>query len=232
MRAAIYFTPPAGAPLTEAAARWLGRDAFSGEPTREADPLIDPLVAEPARYGFHATLRAPFRLAEGRSVAALDEALADFAAARETFVVPSLALARLGPFFALVPADTGHELRALESAVLKAFEPFRAPLTEAEIARRRPERLTARQRRYLAERGYPFVLEEFRFHLTLTGPLGPDEAGAVEPSLRERLADFDGAPLLIDALALFVEPEPGAPFRVQARHPFRSPSLSRQASRP
>ena len=75
MRVAIYATPPAGAALTRAAALWLGRDAFVGEATRESDAEIDPVVAEPARYGFHATMRAPFRIAEGFDLADVDERL-------------------------------------------------------------------------------------------------------------------------------------------------------------
>ncbi|RZJ38530.1 MAG: DUF1045 domain-containing protein, partial [Brevundimonas sp.] len=94
MRTAIYFTPPAGAPLTRAAALWLGRDAFTGEATREADAEIDALVAEPARYGFHATMRAPFRIAEGFDLADVDERLARFAASRPVVTLPEMALRR------------------------------------------------------------------------------------------------------------------------------------------
>ena len=69
-RHAIYFAPPAGSPLAEFGADWLGwdpatgrgRDGFDlpGLPRRRAE-----LVATPARYGFHATLKAPFRLGRG-----------------------------------------------------------------------------------------------------------------------------------------------------------------------
>ncbi|KQT50941.1 hypothetical protein ASG43_06745 [Aureimonas sp. Leaf454] len=220
MRVAIYATPPAGAPLTRTAALWLGRDAFSGEPTREADPAIDPIVAEPARYGFHATMRAPFRLAEGFDLEDVDARLADFCASRRTVTLPEMELAGLGRFFALVPAARSGALADLEASLLDAFEPMRAPLDAAEIARRKPDTLTERQKANLAAFGYPHVLDDFQFHMTLTGPVPEEERTRVSTLLAERFASFDGAPLSIDSLALFVEPEPGAPFRVHSLHHF------------
>lgn len=224
MRAAIYFTPPAGAPLTRTAAEWLGRSAFDGEPTRDPDPTVDPLVASPARYGFHATMRAPFRLAEGVDLSKVDARLAAFCASRDPVRIAELVLARLGPFFALVPESAPPALGELESAVVRSFEPLRAPATAEEIARRKPHKLTERQRDYLEKWGYPHVFEEFRFHMTLTGKVPAAERKPVEARLRDRFAPFDGAPLAIDHLALFMEPEPGAPFRVHSVHPFRRPS--------
>lgn len=220
MRAAIYFTPPAGDTLTRAAAAWLGRDAFGGEPTRGQDAFIDPLVADPARYGFHATIRAPFRIADGFALADVDARLAAFATSRRPLTLPEIELRRIGPFFALVPASPSRELADLEADVLRAFEPFRAPLSNAEIARRRPERLSERQRAHLAAWGYPHVLDEFRFHMTLTGPVDARTTGTAETMLAERFAAFVGKPLPIGGLAVFTEPEPGAAFRVHSLHPF------------
>ena len=222
MRAAIYFTPPAADPLTRVAALWLGRDAFTGEPTREADPAVDPLVAEPARYGFHATMRAPFRLRDGAGTEEVEARLRSFAAERGAFVLPKLVLARLGRFLAMVPAAPSPDLAALEGAVLDAFEPFRAPLNEAEIARRRPDRLTERQRDHLRRWGYPFVREDFRFHMTLTGSLPEDELDTTETRLRHRFADVDGRPLAVDGIALFVEETSGGPFRARTLARFGS----------
>lgn len=220
MRAAIYFTPPAGAALTRTAALWLGRDAFTGDAPRPADEDLDPLVAEPARYGFHATMRAPFRIAEGSDVSDVDERLARFAASRPPVRLPALALRQLGPFFALVPAVPSAPLAALEADLLEALDPLRAPLTAAEIARRNPDRLSERQRANLERWGYPHVLDDFRFHMTLTGPVAAERTEAVAALLRERFGAFDGAPLAIDSLAVFVEPSPGAPFKVHSLHAF------------
>jgi putative phosphonate metabolism protein len=220
LRAAIYFTPPAGAPLARAAAEWLGRDAFLGTATRSAHPAIDPLVVEPARYGFHATMRAPFTLAEGIDLTDLDERLARFAASRQVVRLPAIRLAQLGRFFALVPAGPSAGLADLEADTVRTFEPFRRPSTAAEIAKRRPQDLSERQRGHLEAFGYPYVFEDFRFHMTLTGPVDAAQTEGVHALLTERFAAFDGAALSVDGLALFIEPAPGQPFRVHSLHSF------------
>ncbi|MCW4114015.1 DUF1045 domain-containing protein [Aurantimonas sp. MSK8Z-1] len=220
MRVAIYFTPPAGAPLTRAAAEWLGRSAFDGEPTRAPEPVLDALVAEPARYGFHATMKAPFRLRHGVQLEQLDEALAAFASTRHPVLIEELAVAALGPFFAFVPKAPPAALSDLEAAIVTAFEPFRAPLTEAEVARRRPERLTERQRDHVERFGYPHVLDDFRFHMTLTGAVDEARRSEVRARLGAQFGALDGQALLIDQLALVLEPAPGEPFRVHSLHPF------------
>ena len=222
MRAAIYFTPPAGAPLTRLAADWLGRDAFDGTATRPLDAERAAMVAEPARYGFHATMKAPFRLADDATLAALDEALADFCAAQSAPTIARLSLRRIAHFFALVPDETEPALDRLAGDCVRAFEPFRAPLSTREWERRRPETLTTRQRRHLEDWGYPHVFEDFRFHMTLTGRV-PDEAAApIQATLAQHFEPVLGQPLPVDGLALFVESEPGGPFTIHSRHSLRS----------
>ncbi len=163
MRFALYFTPPAADPLTRTAARWLGRDAFSGEILTPAGPLPEgfsaeaqaALVAEPVRYGFHGTLKAPFALAEDRTEADLLAALRTFAAETPAFTIPRLMVGRLGPFFALVPDGDAPDLEGFAARCVRHFEPFRAPLSAADIARRKPETLTESQRAHLEDWGYP-----------------------------------------------------------------------------
>jgi hypothetical protein len=231
MRAAIYATPAPESVLNRLAADWLGRDAFTGRATRAADPVRAPLVAEPARYGFHATLRAPFRPKEEIELRQLADRLGALCAGRDAPVIGRLVLGRLGDFFALVPAEAEPALQDLEGEVLEAFEPFRASLTPEEIARRRPERLSPRQRELLDRWGYPFVREEFRFHMTLTGPV-PDPADETRRDLETLFAPLLGRPLPIDGLGLFVEAAPGAPFRVHSFHPFRAPAALQPAGTP
>lgn len=218
-RAAVYAAPAPGGALHRLASLWLGRDAATGRPTRPADPARDALVAEPARYGFHATLRAPFRPREGVTLDALSDRVAALAAGRAAPVIRRLALARLGDFFALAPAEPEPAIGTLEGEVLDAFEPCRAPLSPDEVARRRPERLSPRQRALLDLYGYPFVRDEFRFHMTLTGPV-PGPAEAVRRALESHFAGALDRPWAVEGLALFVEPERGAPFRIHGFHPF------------
>ena len=218
MRYAIYFTPPADDPLTRRASHWLGRDAISGEmlaqPIVEAfsEAAFSELTFDPRRYGFHATMKAPFELADGLSEADLVDAFDGFAARQIAFTLPALVLEQLGPFFALVPGAASPELQSLASDCVTVFDRFRAPLDDADISRRKPERLTPSERRNLIAWGYPYVLDDFRFHMTLTGPVERDDQAAMRAAIEAYFAGLLDQPRQIDTLSLFVEPARGAPF--------------------
>jgi putative phosphonate metabolism protein len=223
MRAAIYFTPAKDHPLTLRAAEWLGRDAFDNRAVRDPDPKVDAFLSEPARYGFHATLKAPFRLADGMTLNDLDRELAAFAQRIQAVSLGTLAVTRLDSFFALTVQTALPRLRQVEEAVRTAFEPFRAPLSEHEVARRNPQGLSERQQANLSRWGYPHVGQDFRFHMTLTNSIvDEDEAAQVEKRLHSQFSRVLETPVVIDALALFVEPRPYAPFYVHSRHPLQS----------
>ncbi len=224
MRYAIYFTPQRGHPLSRLAAKWLGRDPFSGETS--APPEIDRLssaeiayhTAAARRYGFHATLKAPFRLAESETEASLNKAMEMFAGTIAPVIIPRVEIRQLDNFLALVPAAPLPALNRLADDVVSAFEPFRGPLTDAEIERRGPDSLSPVEFRNLLRWGYPYVFEASRFHMTLTGRVTPEES----PRVRAAIEEFFGAvlddPVTVDGLALFVEHEAGAPFCVQSYH--------------
>ena len=225
MRVAVYFTPPAGHPLARAAAQWLGRDAFTGErlpppPIRGLGGReVDAMTAAPRRYGFHATLKAPFRLAEGVRLSDVEAAAREFSASRAAFPAPRLGVQPLDGFLALTPEGECPSLGRLADEAVRAFEPFRAPLASTEIEHRAVG-LDEAHRRHLEEWGDPYVFDQFRFHMTLTGTLEATECPHVLALLRERFRAPLDEPLSIDAVALFVEPEPGADFRVHAYVPF------------
>lgn len=226
MRYAIYFTPLPNDQLARAAASWIGHDVFTGEVT--PSPAVGELssdeitrhTAAAQRYGFHATLKPPFHLANGQSEGALIEAFQGFCKTAEPFVIPKLVIARIGKFFALVPEEKSKSLDDLAGATVTEFEQFRAPLSDADIARRNPDTLNATQRKSLDQWGYPYVFDEFRFHMTLTGPVQDEHAERVEQALHEWFASCLGDPVDVSTLALFVEPEPGAPFRVHTQTPL------------
>jgi putative phosphonate metabolism protein len=226
MRAAIYFTPPRAHPLTEAAALWLGRDAFTGEArssaTRDGESDIDigEITAEPRRYGFHATMKAPFRLAANHSLTELDAALADFCTSAKALVASNLCLRKIGSFFALTPPSDDVAVTALAASLLTSLDPFRAPLAPDELARRKQARLSPAQERHLEQWGYPYVLDEYRFHMTLTGSIAPCRQPPVRAVLERRFGEFIGKPIAVDALAVFVQPRPGADFTVHSRYPL------------
>ncbi len=228
VRYAIYFAPPADDRLSQTASRWLGRDAFTGQdlalPTIAGidEATQRTLTADPRRYGFHGTLKAPFELAEGRDEDELLSIFECFVADLDPFEIPEIVLHQLGPFFALVPSALSAELQDLAEDAVHRFDPFRAPLSEADFARRKPESLPERQRRYLREWGYPYVFEEFQFHLTLTGPVPTETSGVMRSALESTFAEHIGKPLHVTSVALFVEPERGAPFTVRSLLPLGS----------
>jgi len=225
LRYALYFTPPKADPLTALAARWLGRDAFSGEIFSDKAIGAVPedhaeIIAEPSRYGFHATLKAPFELATSVTERDLLEVAADFASRTPAFAIPELVLGQLGHFFALVPGAVYPTLQDFAARVVKTFEPFRAALSDGDIARRKPEGLTEPQRANLLRWGYPYVFDEFRFHMTLTGRVTTERQAGIHDLLRDRFSAHIGKPLAISGLAVFVEEERGAPFTVRSWLPL------------
>jgi putative phosphonate metabolism protein len=222
VRYAIYFSPAKDHPLTEAASRWLGRNAFSGTLYDDHDDYAD-MTEEPRRYGFHATLKAPFELAEKYSEAELLSAFEDFAASRSVFEIPRVVVGALGPFYALVPDRIYQPLQDFAAEIVDHFDRFRAPLSETDIARRRPQMLTESQRQNLSLWGYPHVMDDFRFHMTLTGRIDETEQPAMQEVLSARFSEFVDKPLTISGLALFIEETRGAPFTVHSWHPLGQP---------
>lgn len=213
---------PAGGQAGAAdAGAWAGKSGAEAERTKSPVPGLtmprDAIVATPARYGLHATLKAPFRLAEGSDAADLDRAAAAIAAGCPRFAL-RLTVARIGGFVALVPEGTPPPaLVALERALVTGLDPLRAPLTEAEVARRGT--LGPAEAAALARWGYPYVLDSFRFHVTLTGSL-PEPAGeAVQGALADALEPMLQEPVAVDAVWRFAEAEDGF-FHAVARHPL------------
>lgn len=173
------------------------------------------------RYGYHATLKAPFRLRDGLTVDTdVVPAVAEFAQSHGPVAVPAIDLRRISGFWALTPGAPAAELTELAAAVVRAFDSLRAAPTEAEVARRRPERLSQRQRELLRIWGYPYVLDEFRFHITLTDELPGPEQTTRGDALRAEFAAHLGVDLPVSALVLFVEPQPGADFILRSVHPL------------
>jgi putative phosphonate metabolism protein len=200
----VYFAPPAESSLWSLAQRWLGRDC-------ERDAMLEPpevdgwtreeiaaVTESPRRYGFHATLKPPFRLAPDLALRDLHDKLAGFAAGRQAFVAPPLKVSAIGPFLALALSQPAPQVQALADAAVKELDELRAPLSQQDLERRLGKGLTPRQENYVHRWGYPYVFEEFRFHMTLTGPIQETER-------RERLQS---------QLAALFRPELGSPVPV------------------
>jgi putative phosphonate metabolism protein len=239
VRVAIYAAPGFGTAdagalaLRRTAERWLGR-SLAGEDVEPDAPAgwtradVDAITVDARRYGFHGTLKAPFRLIDGRSLDELDDLVHAFARCRDAVAIPELTLARLGGFFALIPGAASPALQSLAADIVTTFDPFRAPMTEAELARRGPDELPPHQRELLRAWGYPYVLDEFRFHLTLTDRIPTERRDEVEAVLAGRFGATTGGDLALDALAICTEAEPGAPFALHSIHPLRTTAAAPQ----
>ena len=223
-RYALYYAPRPEESLATLGHRWLGRNAETGEGLAQPDasPVMPArlraLTADARLYGFHGTLKPPMALRDGASEGDLLGALGSFAAARRPFVVPSIRLASLSGFLALVPGESCEALQELADSCVTAFDTFRRPPGEAELAKRRAAGLSARQDALLVRWGYPYVLEEWRFHLTLTARIADEqERATLADLLRDRFAAYLDAPLPVRDVCLFRQPAAGRPFTVLGR---------------
>lgn len=177
-RYAIYFVPAPETALYQFGASVLGYDVYGGRDVPSiapADPNWPDKVREPRIYGFHATLKAPFRLAAGADEAALKAKVDALARSQSAIDAGALEVCALGPFIALAPAAPCPALDQLAAACVQHVDCFRAPMSEQERARRLASPLTERQKINLDRWGYPYVFDDFRFHMTLTGPLARND---------------------------------------------------------
>ena len=219
-RYAIYFSPAKHSPWWNFGAQWLGRDECDDKPL--AQPVLtqigltdlNSITAEPRRYGFHATLKAPFHLRDGFSVDDLAQRVQALASRLRPVSLGPLQLVTLGDFVALTPLTATEELATLAAACVVELDDLRAPLTAEELARRRIEQLSTREQELLRQYGYPYVLERFRLHFTLSGPVPRATALSVMQAVAQPVAGLNNsAPLLLDRLCLFVEAAPGEAFK-------------------
>ncbi|SDB70578.1 DUF1045 domain-containing protein [Belnapia rosea] len=221
-RLALYWAPETEDPLHRLGSTWIGRDAETGAPMPQPTlPGLDmaELTADPRGYGLHATLKAPFRLTVSWAEAVV--AAEALAARIAPFDLPPLAVENLDGFLALRETEPCPALRPLADACVEALEPCRAPPDEAELARRRRARLSPRQEALLGRYGYPYVMEEWRFHVTLSRRLSPEEMAVVRPVATEFLGEAPARPRRVGAIALFTQARAGAPFLIAERLPLR-----------
>jgi putative phosphonate metabolism protein len=222
MRVAIYYAPAISDPLWSLGSRWLGRDAETNAAVVQPNlPGIAELTADPRMYGFHATLKPPMALAAGQSWDGLVTATEDLASRIAPFDLPRLAVTDLRGFMAITDAKPSPKLQGLADACVTELDAFRAPAGEAELARRRRSKLTEQQDAMLVRWGYPYVLDTWFFHMTLTRRMTVEEQALTRPvaeamfvealTLRRRVAD----------ICLYTQSGPGAPFVMAERLPLR-----------
>ncbi|KRP96319.1 phosphonate metabolism protein [Bradyrhizobium yuanmingense] len=219
-RYAIYYAAGCDSALSRFGAELLGYDAYTGDelPFPQQALHVAPdwreVSADPRKYGFHATLKAPMALAPGKTEAVLLAVCQAFAG--KTRPIPTIrpVIDAISGFIAVIPAEPVEALQRLAADCVREFDPFRAPLTAEDRARRKPEKLSERQRDYLDRWGYPYVMEEFRFHMTLTGRLDAERRGPILQMLRTRFAALGIETLAVDRIALFRQDDAKARFRI------------------
>lgn len=231
-RYAIYFVPPADSVLYRFGASLLGYDAFAGE----AQPFSNgieadvegwkQLTADPRKYGFHATLKAPISLARGKTERVLIAAMHEFAQAPRAVPAITLVVRAIGSFIAIVPDVPSPELQKLAADCVTAFDDFRAPLTAEDRSRRNVSALTGDQRAYLDRWGYPYVFEQFRFHMTLTGPLSGERRTQVLDILRGRFAALKLQSIPVGHLALLRQDDATSIFIIISHWPLHASAES------
>jgi putative phosphonate metabolism protein len=226
-RYAIYYAPPEDSALRAFGRRWFGRDGGSGHEfglPGFSRARLDVLTASSRIYGFHATLKAPFRLrpAINPDAAELRAAVEAFAKRHAPALAPPLRPCAIHGFLALMPGGPAPVVNRVAADCVRAFDPFRAPLTHAELAHRRAAGLSLSQSALLARWGYPYVMEQFRFHLTLTDRIAnAAERMAVLQRILPLVAPFRFAPFRVDQICLYRQDEPGQPFVIEGRYPLK-----------
>jgi hypothetical protein len=222
MRAALYWVPALDDPLYQAGVAWLGRDAeTAAQVTQPAIAGIAELTADPRRYGLHATLRPPMRLATGwEEFRAAAQAIASVS---RRFFLPPLELCDLGGFIALRSVAPSAPLRALADRCVTGTERHRLRPDAAELARRRAADLSARQDSLLEAYGYPYVLDEWVFHVTLTRRLDGPEMARMMPCAAAHFAPVLALARAVEDVAICTEL--GRDFRVAERLKFKEALL-------
>ena len=206
-RYAVYFTPPPDSKLAKFGAKVIGYDCFARTevPHKQIDGIDAAMLAlatvDRRRYGFHATLTAPFDLGP-QPEHDLVEAFRSFAASRLPVPLGRLRVATMGHFIVLEPAEPHTGADELAAACVTAFDPYRAAISEEDRARRLAAGLSPRQIELMDRWGYPYVFEEFRFHMTIAGPVAYDMLGQFRDGLSRAFAGLASDHLELGAISL------------------------------
>jgi hypothetical protein len=217
LRAALYWAPAANDPLWALGTAWLGRNPETNmQVVHPAITGIEELTADARHYGLHGTLRPPMQLATDQH--AFVAAARTIAVSSQSFALPPLTLRTIDGFLALVLAHECPAMRALADLCVRATEPHRRPASDAELARRRAAGLSPHQEMLLQRWGYPYVMEEFRFHVTLTRRLSAAERDAILPAAQAHFAPALDLPRCVKEICLFTARD--TPFVLTDRIPF------------
>jgi putative phosphonate metabolism protein len=222
-RYAIYFTPHPSSLLARFGAQVLGYDPASGTGVAHLDlkdVSREELIAAteaPRRYGFHATLVAPFYLKDCDE-RGLRAGVEQFCRQTGPVALGKLDVRALARFVALMPGERSPAVVDLAGRCVEFFDRFRAPLGAGDLARRNTNGLSFQQRQYLDRWGYPYVFDEFRIHMTLTGAIAAADTQRFRAALASAYHPISSESHGIDAVSVLRQSDVGARFIVIGRY--------------
>ena len=179
-RYAIYYAPPKESSLEEFGRYWFGWDPLNAKLINNKHRInylnrfgiknlinIDKNVLIPKKYGFHGTLIPPFKLNKNYSTNTLFKKTEDIAKKFKKFKFYKFKLKKINNFYAFVQNKKNNNINKLSNRLVRELFKFRSPLTKKEIDRRNPSKLSKLQLNILYKWGYPYIMSEFNFHMTL-----------------------------------------------------------------
>ncbi|MCY4302093.1 MAG: DUF1045 domain-containing protein [Aestuariivita sp.] len=228
-RYAVFFVPETTDRWANFCTSWLGWDSVTGNSVSHPEIsmvgcTISALTDVPRRYGLHATLKPPFRLAPEKSERTLEQAIAELTGTLAPICLDSLEITRLNRMLMLTAVGFPSTINHLSARLVMELDCHRAALTDLEFSRHKPDVLTPAQTRNLNEWGYPYVLDEYRFHITLTSKLPRDELSHTELILAKELKPKLPRPIHINNISLMREDDNGY-FHLLKRFPLGAASM-------
>jgi len=208
-RYAIYYAPLENSELDIFGKCWLGWDPYKGSQTNKSDfsklpdfEKFSKFVVAPKQYGFHGTIKAPFRLKDGFTYNDLENQVGEISKQIHSFYLDQLIIKKLGNFIGLIPTNN-LKVNAVSNKFVKELDYLRDELSESEIKKRKPHKLTSNQKQLLFKWGYPYVFNEFKFHLTLTSKLNNVEIDDVFKSLQNILKQVNLNKISFNNICIF-----------------------------
>jgi hypothetical protein len=222
-RYAIYYAPELGSPLDAFGRTWFDEKTNgNAKAIANLNPKRLAELSETSRkYGFHGTLKPPFGLNPSSSIESLLSAARVFARSLSPIEIPPLELAIIGKFIALTPTTQSAALEKLSAACVRAFEAYRLPLSDEQLENYKQNKLTVHQEQMLEHWGYPYVMEEFRFHISVTDRIDdPREREEIMDALEKVAAPILRKPVTVREIAVFSQPGLDQPMSPIERIPF------------
>ncbi len=208
-RYAIYYAPSENSELDLFGKCLLGWDPYKGVETTKSDlsklpsfKKFSSLVLTPKQYGFHGTIKAPFKLKNEYTYNDLENKVREISKQIHSFYFDQLIIKKLGNFIGLIPTNN-LKVNAVSNKFVEELDYLRDELSESEIKKRKPHKLTSNQKQMLFKWGYPYVFDEFKFHLTLTSKLNVVEIDDVLRSLQNILKQVNLNKISFNNICIF-----------------------------